>query len=68
MTTPKLTRDILLAALAGFQLDKQRIDAQIAEVQALLNGGATRETTLRPESGVKIADLRFGVVLVGSLF
>jgi hypothetical protein len=47
MTTPKLTRDILLAALAGFQLDKQRIDAQIAEVQALLNGGATRETTLR---------------------
>ena len=42
MPTPKLTRDILLAALAGFQLDKQRIDAQIAEVQAML--GAPEET------------------------
>ena len=39
MAKPTLTRDILLAALAGFQLDKQRIDAQIAEVQAMLDGG-----------------------------
>ncbi len=38
MPAPKLTRDILLAALAGFQLDKQRIDSQIAEVQAMLDG------------------------------
>ena len=38
MPTPTLTREILQAALAGFQLDKQRIDAQIAEVQAMLGG------------------------------
>jgi hypothetical protein len=35
-----LSRDILSAVLAGFQLDKQRIDAKIAEVQALLNGSS----------------------------
>ena len=40
MPTPTLTRDILLAALAGFQLDKQRIEAQIAQVQTMLDGGA----------------------------
>jgi hypothetical protein len=38
MPTPTFTRDILLAALAGFQLDKQHIDSQIAEVQAMLDG------------------------------
>jgi hypothetical protein len=38
MSAPKLTRDILLAALAGFQLDRQRIDAQIAEVEGMLGG------------------------------
>lgn len=41
MPTPTLSREILLAALAGFQLDKQRIDTQIAEVQALLDGGGS---------------------------
>jgi hypothetical protein len=44
MPTRKFTRDILLAALAGFQLDKQRIDTQIAEVEAMLgSGGPTQE-------------------------
>jgi hypothetical protein len=41
-----LTKDILRAALAGFQLDKQRIDAQIAEVQAMLDGGGKQDTGL----------------------
>jgi hypothetical protein len=41
MPKPTFTRDILLAALAGFQLDKQRIDTQIAEVQAMLDGSGT---------------------------
>ena len=44
MPTPALTRDILLAALAGFQLDKQRIDAKIAEVQAMLAEGLPATT------------------------
>ena len=33
-----MTRDFLMAALDGFQLQKQRIDSQIAEVQAMLDG------------------------------
>jgi hypothetical protein len=40
MPKPTFTRDILLAALAGFQLDKQRIDSQIAEVQAMFDGSS----------------------------
>jgi len=44
MPTPILTRNILLAALTGFHLDKQRIDAKIAEVQAMLDGGTSATT------------------------
>lgn len=44
MHTTIFTRDVLLAALAGFQLDKQRIDSQIAEVQAMLDGGGSPVT------------------------
>jgi hypothetical protein len=44
MPTPTLTRDILLAALAGFQLDKQRIDTQIAETRAMLGSSSSPET------------------------
>ena len=43
MPKPTISQDILRAALAGFQLDKQRIDAQIAEVQAMLGGSASPE-------------------------
>jgi hypothetical protein len=46
MPASTLSRDILLAALAGFQLDKQRIDAQIAEVQALLGGSSKPEPSV----------------------
>jgi hypothetical protein len=46
MPASTLSRDILLAALAGFQLDKQRIDAQIAEVQVLLNGSSKPEPSV----------------------
>jgi hypothetical protein len=49
MPTPALTRDILLAALAGFQLDKQRIDAKIDEVQAMLNGGSPKNAPIGSE-------------------
>src|ERR1039457_1323310 len=43
MPKATISQDILRAALAGFQLDKQRIDAQIAEVQAMLGGRGSPE-------------------------
>jgi hypothetical protein len=36
---PKLTPEIIAAAIDGFQARKTRIDAQIAELRALLSGG-----------------------------
>jgi hypothetical protein len=42
---PTISQDILQAALHGLQLEKQRIDSSIAEVQSMLNGGS-RKTTL----------------------
>jgi hypothetical protein len=46
----KLDNDILAAAIEGFEDQKKRIDAQIAEIRQLLAGGAT-EPTAKPESG-----------------
>src|SRR6478672_12459274 len=37
----KLTADILSAALEGYEAQKKRIDAQIAEIKQKLNGGRT---------------------------
>jgi hypothetical protein len=46
MPKPPLSNEILQAALAGFQLEKQRVEASIAEVQALLKGaGPTVEVS-----------------------
>src|SRR3954452_24573526 len=36
----KLTNEIITAAIAGFEQQKQQIDAQIAELRATLSGGA----------------------------
>ena len=36
----KLTNEILAAAIEGFQAQKQRLDAQIAELRQLLTGGS----------------------------
>ena len=52
MPTPKLTNAILSAAILGFEEQKRRIDAQIAELRAMLSGGtaepaATPKTTHR---------------------
>ncbi len=38
-----LTHDILHAAIAGFEAQKKRIEAQIAELRAELNGPAPKE-------------------------
>jgi valyl-tRNA synthetase len=41
MPTQKLTTEILTAAIEGFESQKRRIDAQIAEIRAVLPGGRT---------------------------
>ena len=46
MPTPKLTQDILLAAIEGFESQKQRIDAQLTELRQMLNGTPTESAAL----------------------
>jgi hypothetical protein len=41
MPQPKLTDEILTAALEGYEAQKRRIDAQIAEIRSMLGGGPT---------------------------
>ena len=40
MAKSTLTADILTAALIGFEVQKDRIDTQIAEIRRLIDGGA----------------------------
>ena len=40
MPTHKLTPEIITAAIEGFEQQKRRIDTQIAELRAMLPGGA----------------------------
>jgi hypothetical protein len=49
MPTHKLTPEIITAAIVGFEQQKLRIDAQIAELRAMLLGGRT-ETAATPEA------------------
>src|SRR4051812_31136666 len=45
---PSLTKEIIEAAIDGFEAQKQRLDVQIAELRAILNGGPpapTQEST-----------------------
>jgi hypothetical protein len=49
MTTPKLTTEILNAAIDGCEAQKIRIDTQISELRALLSGGSTG-TAAAPEA------------------
>ena len=39
----KLTAEILSAALEGFEAQKERVDARIAEIKQMLDGHGTRE-------------------------
>ena len=50
MPQPKLTDEILTAALEGYEAQKTRIDAQIAEIRSLLGGGRTDATPKRKVS------------------
>jgi hypothetical protein len=49
MPTHKLTAEIITAAVEGFEQQKLRIDAQIAELRQMLHGGPT-ETAAAPEA------------------
>jgi hypothetical protein len=49
MPTPKFTTEILAAAIEGFEQQKLRIDAQIAELRAMMTGGI-KEPTAAPTS------------------
>ena len=49
MSTPKLTKEIITAAIAGFEEQKRQINGQIAELRATLNGGSTG-VTVTPEA------------------
>jgi hypothetical protein len=42
MPTPKLTTEIITAAIDGYEVQKTRIDARIAELRALLAGGPAK--------------------------
>lgn len=48
MPTPKLTAEIITAAIEGFESQKRRIDGQIAELRAMLPGGPA-ESAATPE-------------------
>src|ERR1039458_4526920 len=52
MPTHKLTAEIINAAIEGFESQKLRIDAQIAELHAMFHGGptATAVTPAAPKS------------------
>lgn len=44
----KLTNEIILAAIDGFESQKKQIDSQITELRQMLNGGRT-ESVAEPE-------------------
>lgn len=47
MPMPKLSAEILNAAIDGFEAQKQRIDAQIAEIRQMLDGGRAATAATR---------------------
>jgi len=49
MPTPRLTPDLIAAAVEGYESQKVRIDQRIAELRALLPGGRT-EAPATPET------------------
>jgi hypothetical protein len=49
MPTPKLTKEMVAAAILGFEEQKRGIDAQIAELRAFLSGEPA-ESALTPVS------------------
>jgi hypothetical protein len=50
MPTPRLTNEIIAAAIDGYESQKNQIDAKIAELRALMHGGAA-EASAPAEEG-----------------
>jgi hypothetical protein len=50
MPTPKLTTEIIAAAIEGFESQKRRINDQIAELQAMLPAGPAEQTAATPDA------------------
>jgi hypothetical protein len=48
MPIPKLTNEIVLAAILGFEEQKRRIDAQIADLRAMLSDGPEVSEASKP--------------------
>ena len=48
----KLTHEVILAAIEGFQSQKKQIDTQIAELRQMLNGHRT-ESVAEPETPIR---------------
>src|SRR5437667_11957087 len=46
-----LTPEIIIAAIAGFEAQKHSIDAQIADLRNMLNGGRTQSAAMPSETG-----------------
>jgi hypothetical protein len=51
MPAPKLTNEIIIAAIAGFESQKTRIDAQIAELRAMLPVGRVESVGIQKAPG-----------------
>jgi hypothetical protein len=50
MPQAKFTPEIITAAIEGFEVQKQRIDSQIAELRGVLAGGSTEPATTPSET------------------
>jgi hypothetical protein len=55
MPTQKLTTEILAAALEGFEVQKRRIDEQIAQLRQMLDGGRSEQASETPKRKRKIS-------------
>jgi hypothetical protein len=55
MPTQKLTHEILIAAIEGFDAQKTRINAKIAELRQMLNGGPTVTSAPAPRKRRKMS-------------
>src|SRR5438105_12085789 len=47
----KLTPEIIIAAIAGFEAQKTSIDSRIAELRSMLDGGRTKSAVMPSETG-----------------
>jgi hypothetical protein len=58
MAQPKLSDEILAAALEGFEAQKKRIDVQIAEIRGILGGTTASSETAKPKRKVSASSRR----------